>query len=89
MHYYWSHFDSLESRAGYQWRFGLMHVDFETGKRLAVKVFANGAFITGKAEECDLYVYAEGENGQRLKSAMERNAKLMTASELEEYLAGK
>ncbi|MBQ9730313.1 MAG: 3'-5' exonuclease [Clostridia bacterium] len=67
----------------------LVEDDFETGKRLAVKVFANGAFITGKAEECDLYVYAEGENGQRLKSAMERNAKLMTASELEEYLAGK
>ena len=36
-YYYWSHFDSLESRAGYQWRFGLMHVDFETGKRTKKK----------------------------------------------------
>ncbi len=32
-YYYWSHFDSLESRSGYQWRFGLNYVDFETGKR--------------------------------------------------------
>ncbi len=36
-YYYWSHFDSLESRAGYQWRFGLVHVDFETGKRTKKK----------------------------------------------------
>lgn len=32
-YYYWSHFDSLESRSGYQWRFGLTYVDFPTGKR--------------------------------------------------------
>ncbi len=32
-YYYWSHFDSLESRSGYQWRFGLTYVDFSTGKR--------------------------------------------------------
>ncbi len=32
-YYYWSHFDSLESLAGYQWRFGLTYVDFESGKR--------------------------------------------------------
>ncbi len=32
-YYYWSHFDSLESRSGYRWRFGLTYVDFPTGKR--------------------------------------------------------
>lgn len=32
-YYYWSNFDSLESCSGYQWRFGLVYVDFETGKK--------------------------------------------------------
>jgi len=32
-YYYWSHFDSLESRSGYRWRFGLTYVDHETGRR--------------------------------------------------------
>ena len=32
-YYYWSNFDSLESRAGYKWRFGQTYVDFATGKR--------------------------------------------------------
>ncbi len=32
-YYYWSHFDSLESLAGYQWRFGLTYVDYESGNR--------------------------------------------------------
>ncbi len=32
-YFYWSHFDSMESRSGYRWRFGLNYVDFPTGKR--------------------------------------------------------
>ena len=36
-YYYWSNFDSLESRAGYRWRFGLNYVDFPTGKRYRKK----------------------------------------------------
>ena len=36
-YYYWSHFDSLESRAGYRWKFGLVRVDLETGERTKKK----------------------------------------------------
>jgi len=36
-YYYWSNFDSMESRSGYQWRFGLNYVDFATGKRVKKK----------------------------------------------------
>jgi len=36
-YYYWSHFDSLESCSGYQWKFGLMHVDLQTGERTKKK----------------------------------------------------
>ena len=32
-YYYWSNFDSLESCSGYQWRFGLVYVDFKTGQK--------------------------------------------------------
>lgn len=67
----------------------IVETDLERGKKLARAIFASGAFIIGKAEECDLYVYAEGENGQRLKSALARGARLMTPDELEEYLSKK
>ncbi|MBQ8406808.1 MAG: hypothetical protein IJY38_02705 [Clostridia bacterium] len=60
--------------------------EFERSKKLAKFIIANGAFITGKAEECDLYVYADGENGLRMKSAKDKGARLMTASEIEEFL---
>jgi len=36
-YYYWSHFDSLESHSGYQWKFGLVHVDLENGERTRKK----------------------------------------------------
>lgn len=36
-YYYWSHFDSLESLSGYQWKFGLVHVDLKTGGRTKKK----------------------------------------------------
>ena len=36
-YYYWSHFDSLESTSGYRWKFGLVHVDPETGERTKKK----------------------------------------------------
>ena len=36
-YYYWSHFDSLESHSGYKYKFGLVHVDYETGERTKKK----------------------------------------------------
>ena len=36
-YYYWSHFDSLESLAGYQRKFGLLRVNLETGERTRKK----------------------------------------------------
>lgn len=36
-YYYWSHFDSLESRSGYRLKFGLVHVDLKTGERTRKK----------------------------------------------------
>lgn len=32
-YYYWAHFDDFEATSGYRFRFGLVHVDFETLKR--------------------------------------------------------
>ena len=36
-YYYWSNFDSFESRAGYTYRFGLNHINYETGERTRKK----------------------------------------------------
>lgn len=36
-YYYWSHFDSYEAIRGYNLRFGLVHVDFDTLKRTTKK----------------------------------------------------
>lgn len=48
---------------------------------LLKKAFAQGAFFTYRAEECDLYVAVENENGARLHSAKSRNARIVTVDE--------
>ena len=58
----------------------------ESAYAVADKAFANAAWWTGRAEECDIYVAADGENGQRLLSAKGKGARIYTVQEfLEEF----
>lgn len=50
-------------------------------KPLLSATFAEGAFYGFRAESCDYYVYSEGENGPRIKSAAAQGARLLTAEE--------
>ncbi|MBQ8684646.1 MAG: 3'-5' exonuclease [Clostridia bacterium] len=58
----------------------------ELAERLLLAAFAQGARITYRAEECDIYLCFEGESGQRLQSATARGAKLLTPTAFEAYL---
>lgn len=53
----------------------------ECAYAVADKAFANAAWWTGKAEECHVYVAAEGEIGPRIKSAQDKGARIYTAQE--------
>lgn len=55
-------------------------------KKLLLAAFAQAAFITYRAEECDVYVCFADENGARLKSAQSSKARIFTPEEFEEYL---
>ena len=59
----------------------------EQAENLAAAAFGAGAFITYRAEECDLYVRLETETGARLLSAQKRNARLFSPEEFLEFLA--
>ncbi|MBQ8343182.1 MAG: hypothetical protein IJY21_03645 [Clostridia bacterium] len=62
-----------------------LEIDLPVAKRLLSAAFAQAAFFTTRAEECDLYVCYENEGGQRLKSAQAR-ARIFTPEQFEEYL---
>lgn len=55
-------------------------------KKLLKAAFSQGAFLTYRAEECDVYVCFENEGGQRLKSVQERKARIFSPEEFETYL---
>ena len=57
----------------------------ERAKRLLLAAFGEGAYLTYRAEECDVYVCLEGESGPRLKSAQNR-ARILTTEEFSAYL---
>ena len=59
----------------------------ELSKSLLSAVFAEGAFYGCRAEECDVYVFLEGETGTRIKSVASRGARLLTVAELSAFLA--
>jgi DNA polymerase III epsilon subunit-like protein len=61
--------------------------DVPYAKKLASALFAESGFYSFHAEECDIYVQKGGETGQRLKSAMENKARIMTAEEFSAYLS--
>jgi pyruvate/2-oxoacid:ferredoxin oxidoreductase beta subunit len=63
-----------------------LELELELSKKLLSAVFAEAGYFTSRAEECNLYICFEGEGGARIKSAQERNAKVMTATEFAEYL---
>ena len=63
-----------------------LEMQLPLAKKLLTKAFAQGAFFTTHAEECDVYVCFEGENGARLKSAQARKARIFTPDEFESYL---
>ncbi len=57
--------------------------DLPLSKKLLSAAFAEGAFFTSRAEECDLYICFEGEGGQRLNSA---KGTVLTTQEFSAYL---
>lgn len=60
-----------------------LELDLPLSKKLLSAAFAEGAFFTSRAEECDLYICFEGEGGQRLNSV---SGKVLTAQEFSAYL---
>ena len=60
-----------------------LELELPLSKKLLSAAFAQGAFFTSRAEECDLYVCFEGEGGQRLKSV---KGKVVTTDEFSAYL---
>jgi hypothetical protein len=60
-----------------------LEVELPLSKKLLSAAFAQGAFFTSRAEECDMYVCFEGEGGQRLKSV---KGKVLTAEEFSAYM---
>ena len=61
-------------------------ITFETAtaKELVTKLFAQGGFYSFRAEECDIYVYQDGESGPRIQSASNNKARLVS---LEEFIS--
>lgn len=58
-----------------------LEIDLPLSKKLLTAAFAQGAFFTSKAEECDLYVCFEGEGGQRIKSVQNGKGRVLTDKE--------
>ena len=63
-----------------------LEMELSLSKRLLSAAFAQGAFLTYRAEECDMYVCFENEAGPRLKSAQNAGARIFTPEDFEAYL---
>ncbi len=61
-----------------------LEIELELSKSLLAESFARGAQFTSHAEECDVYVFFEGEGGGRLQSAQKAGKRMLT---VEEYKA--
>lgn len=55
-------------------------------KKLLISAFSQGARVTFRAEECDIYLAFESESGQRLQSAIAQGARVFTPEKFEEFL---
>ena len=62
--------------------------DLDNAKLLVDGLFKEGGFYSFRAEECDVYIYAEDEKGQRRKSAEDRKARMLSVAEFMEYIKG-
>lgn len=60
--------------------------DLPLAKSLVTAAFAQGAFWTYRAEDCDVYVCFENESGARLKSVQQNGARILTPARFEEFL---
>lgn len=63
-----------------------LELQTDLAKDLLLKAFAQGAFYSFRAEECDVYVCFETESGQRLKSAQAVNARVFSPDEFAKHL---
>ena len=63
-----------------------LELQTDLAKGLLLKAFAQGAFYSFRAEECDVYVCFETESGQRLKSAQEVKARIFTPDAFADFL---
>ena len=55
-------------------------------KKLLQAALEQAAYVTFRAEECDVYVCLENENGPRLQSVRARNSRVFFPDQFEEYL---
>lgn len=62
--------------------------DVEQAKTLLKGAFDQAAFYSFRAEECDIYVYADGETGPRMNSAQENKARLLSIEEFKKLVLG-
>ena len=64
-----------------------LELELPLSKKLLKAAFAQGAFFTYRAENCDLYVCFEGESGPRLQSVRDAKARVLTPQEFEILLS--
>ena len=63
-----------------------LEMELPLSKRLLSAAFAQGAYLTYRAEECDIYICFEDENGPRLRSVQNGKAQILTPEQFEAYL---
>ncbi len=63
-----------------------LELQTELAQKLLHLAFDQAAFITFRAEECNLYVTLAGESGPRLQSVLDRGASVYTPDEFLAYL---
>ena len=63
-----------------------LELNTSLAETLLLSAFEHAARVTFRAEECDVYVYMEGEEGQRLQSAVSRGARVYTSEQFKQFL---
>ncbi|MBQ8229726.1 MAG: hypothetical protein IJZ32_03410, partial [Clostridia bacterium] len=63
-----------------------LEMQLPLSKRLLSAAFAQGAYLTYRAEECDIYICFENESGPRLRSVQSGKAQILTPEQFEAYL---
>ena len=63
-----------------------LELDLPLAKALVKELFAQGGYLTYRAEECNVYVCFENESGPRLKSVQSGGARIFTPQQFMEFL---